>query len=72
MTQDVRQYFPLNNAYLCQDCDSIGNNSMHCPACASDVLMALKGVLNRKQASKSRIRSRSDFSEWRSQLQTAA
>jgi hypothetical protein len=41
------QHFPLSSAYLCQDCNSIGNNANHCPACASEVLMSLAAVLNR-------------------------
>jgi len=41
------QHFPLRNAYLCQDCNSIGNNANQCPACASEVLMSLSAVLNR-------------------------
>src|SRR5579862_2386674 len=41
------QHFPLSNAYLCQDCNSIGNNANQCPACASEVLMSLSAVLNR-------------------------
>jgi hypothetical protein len=49
MTLDVRQYIPLASAYLCQDCDSVGNSSMRCPACASEVLMGLAGVLDRKE-----------------------
>lgn len=42
------QHIPLTNAYLCQDCNSIGNCSVQCPACASEALMGLAGVLNRK------------------------
>jgi hypothetical protein len=41
------QHFPLTSAYLCQDCNSIGNNANQCPACASEVLMSLSAVLNR-------------------------
>lgn len=41
------QHFPLSSAYLCQDCNSIGNNANQCPACASEVLMSLSAVLNR-------------------------
>jgi hypothetical protein len=41
------QHFPLSCAYLCQDCNSIGNSSKQCPACASEVLMNLATVLNR-------------------------
>lgn len=49
MASEARQYIPLTNAYLCQDCDAIGDNSMRCPACASEVLMGLAGVLDRKE-----------------------
>jgi len=42
------QHIPLTSAYLCQDCNSVGNNAMHCPACASEALMGLAGVLNRQ------------------------
>ncbi len=48
MTPSVKQYFPLTSAYLCQDCESVSNNAMACPACASSVLMGLAGVLDRK------------------------
>jgi len=48
LTSDARQFIPLARAYLCQDCDSVGNNAMHCPSCASEVLMGLAGVLDRK------------------------
>jgi hypothetical protein len=41
------QHFPLTSAYLCQDCNSIGNNANQCPACASEVLMSLSAILNR-------------------------
>ncbi len=49
MTLDARQYFPLNTAYLCQDCDCVGNNSMRCPACASEVLISLASVFARQE-----------------------
>src|SRR5712672_2880206 len=42
------QHMPLTSAYLCQDCNSIGNCARQCPACASEVLMGLAGVLNRE------------------------
>ena len=42
------QTMPLTRAYLCQDCNSIGNCSVHCPACGSHALMGLAGVLNRE------------------------
>ena len=43
------QHFPLASAYLCQDCNAIGNNANHCPACASEVLMSLSAILNREE-----------------------
>ena len=49
MTPDIRQHIPLTAAYLCQDCDCVGNNSMYCPACSSSVLMGLAGVLDRRE-----------------------
>jgi hypothetical protein len=39
---------PLAAAYLCQDCDSVGNSSTHCLACASEVLLGLAAVLDRE------------------------
>ena len=42
------QHIPLGYAYLCQDCSSVGNCAEKCPACASEVLMGLAGVLNRE------------------------
>jgi len=48
MILDTMQHIPLSSAYLCQDCDCVGNCSMQCPACASGVLMGLAGVLERK------------------------
>jgi hypothetical protein len=42
------QHIPLSSAYLCQDCNSIGNCANQCPACASEVLMSLSVVLNRE------------------------
>lgn len=51
MTIDVLKHIPLNSAYLCQDCDAIGNSSMRCPACASGVLMGLAGLYDREEES---------------------
>jgi hypothetical protein len=48
MTYPKLQHMPLGNAYLCQDCSSIGNCATQCPACASEVLMGLAGVLDRE------------------------
>jgi len=44
------QHFPLASAYLCQDCNAIGNNANQCPACASEVLMSLSAILNREDS----------------------
>jgi len=41
------QYMPLASAYLCEDCHCVGNCAEQCPACASEALMGLAGVLNR-------------------------
>jgi hypothetical protein len=49
MTAAMMNYIPLNSAYLCQDCNAVGNSSTRCPACASEVLMGLAGVFNRKE-----------------------
>lgn len=51
MTRLTMQHIPLRGAYLCQDCNAVGNCAMTCPACASTVLLGLAGVLNREQAS---------------------
>ena len=42
-------HVPLKSAYLCPDCNAIGNSSTQCPACASEVLLSLALVLNREQ-----------------------
>jgi hypothetical protein len=48
MTFVAMQHMPLTSAYLCQDCNCVGNCAQQCPACASEALMGLAGVLNRK------------------------
>jgi hypothetical protein len=48
MTYPAMQHIPLISAYLCQDCNSVGNCSKQCPACASEVLLGLAGILNRQ------------------------
>jgi hypothetical protein len=53
MTPAMMTYMPLSSAYLCQDCDAVGNSSMQCPACASEALMALACVLDRKETGES-------------------
>ena len=40
-------YFPLTSAYLCEDCQSVVNTAIRCPACASTALMNMALVLNR-------------------------
>ena len=50
MTYPMMQHIPLTSAYLCQDCNSIGNCAVQCPACASSVLLNLAGVLDRDLA----------------------
>ena len=47
MTFVSMQHMPLTRAYLCQDCNCIGNCAEQCPACASHALIGLAGVLNR-------------------------
>jgi hypothetical protein len=48
MQAPLLQHIPLVSAYLCPNCNSIGNSARQCPACASEVLMSLSGVLNRQ------------------------
>jgi hypothetical protein len=47
MTSPMLQHIPLASAYLCQDCDCVGNSAIQCPACASNALLGLACVLNR-------------------------
>jgi hypothetical protein len=55
MTYLSTQHMPLSNAYLCQDCNCVGNSSAQCPACASAALMGLASVLNRKAEERPQI-----------------
>jgi hypothetical protein len=57
MTFATMQYMPLTSAYLCQDCNCVGNSASHCPACASAVLLGLSGVLNREAEVKRNLSS---------------
>ena len=50
MPLPMLQHIPLTSAYLCQDCNSVGNCARQCPACASEVLLSLAAVLNREVA----------------------
>lgn len=49
MISPLTQHIPLQNAYLCEDCETVGNCANTCPACASKALMALAAVLNREE-----------------------
>jgi hypothetical protein len=60
---------PLSMAYLCQDCNAVGNCPDQCPACASYVLLVLANVLDRKQEKKSRVRNHTEFPAWQAKLQ---
>jgi len=44
------EHFPLKSAFLCQDCNCVGNSSIQCPGCASSALLSLSAVLDREQA----------------------
>ena len=43
-------FFPLSESFLCQDCNTVGNCSTQCPACASSALMSLNNVLGDVEA----------------------
>jgi hypothetical protein len=47
MEQPVPVHMPLSSAYLCQDCNCVGNNARSCPLCASEALLSLASVLDR-------------------------
>jgi hypothetical protein len=49
MTFPTLQHMPLKSAYLCEDCNSIGNSAVQCPACASHALLDLSAVLDRER-----------------------
>lgn len=53
------QSFPLNTAFLCQDCDHVGNSERTCPTCGSSALMSLAPVLNRVTQSQAEFNFRS-------------
>ena len=54
MSHASMEHIPLSSAYLCQDCNSVGNCSNQCPACASSVLISLATILDREEE-KSRV-----------------
>lgn len=43
---------PLASAFLCCDCDAVGDSSTVCPACAGSHLLALSRVLGRESSRK--------------------
>lgn len=47
MAVDPLHAFPLDTAFLCLDCDAVGNCSTRCPACASEHVARLDTWLNR-------------------------
>jgi hypothetical protein len=47
MAYPMMEHFPLTSAYLCPDCNCVSNCADQCPACASQVVMSLAGVLDR-------------------------
>jgi hypothetical protein len=57
MTFATMQYIPLTSAYLCQDCNCVGNSASQCPACTSAVLLGLSGILNREANVKGNLSS---------------
>ena len=53
MTFLTMQHIPLSSAYLCANCNCIGNCPEQCPACASHNLLGLANVLDRPVESES-------------------
>lgn len=47
MTIATMLHIPLASAYLCPNCNCIGNCSRQCPACASPSLLSLANALDR-------------------------
>lgn len=39
---------PLQRAYLCVSCDAVTDSAIRCPRCASEALLCLQRVLDRK------------------------
>lgn len=45
----IAQYFPLETAYLCENCGMVGNSAVSCSCCAcATALLGLAAVLNRE------------------------
>jgi hypothetical protein len=49
MTFITMQHIPLSSAYLCVNCNCVGNCPEQCPACASQNLLGLASVLDRPE-----------------------
>ena len=47
MTIATMLHIPLASAYLCPNCNCIGNCSRQCPACASPFLLSVANALDR-------------------------
>ena len=41
----------LANAYLCSDCEAVGDSAIRCPRCQSDALFAISRAILRHQDS---------------------
>ena len=54
MTHEAMRHIPLEEAYLCPNCNCIGNCSTRCPACANEHLIGLAGILDRKEVTDDR------------------
>jgi len=53
MTYQMMSHIPLKFAYLCPNCNCVGNCAVQCPACSSAALMSLASVLDRAEACES-------------------
>lgn len=45
--RNLPHHFPLDQAYLCENCQSVGNRATRCAACDSDHIMSLGRILGR-------------------------
>jgi len=44
-------YLNLANAYLCSDCEAVGDSAIRCPRCQSDALFAITRAIHRQRDS---------------------
>ena len=72
MTRGALNSIPLAQSFFCVDCESIGNCSTHCPACASTHIARLSAWLNRQNTSNylSNLRSRMTYNDKQHHHQT--